>query len=241
MCRLLGYVAACDKVPADALADVLPAYTALSVHHCDGWGVAWRTPNGVRAVRQPVAAKDSAQYARVVERTRTDAAALHLRMATKGSTVGAENTHPFVRDGLAFTHNGFVGPIRQLEPFVDPGLRPQGSTDSEWYFLAVLTAMRHGLSVAEALGETARRLLALDASFSANATLLTPDALYSVCAWAPERLPEDRDASYFALRYRVGPDAVVVGSNELPQDGWSTLPTGAVLRVERGSLRCSIS
>lgn len=241
MCRLLSYVAAREAAPADVLADVLPAFTELSADHKDGWGLAWPGVDGVQAVREPLAARVSERYTAALRDTVADAALLHLRLATPGLAVADANTHPFVRDGIAFIHNGFVGPIPEIEPMIHPDLPPEGDTDSERYFLALLTELRRGATPQRALADTAQQVLALDTSSSANAMLLTENALHVTCAYLPGKEPPGRDADYFVLRYRITPDAVIVASSGLPEAGWKVLPNGAVLSVARKSLECTIA
>lgn len=234
MCRLLSYVSAPDAAVRVA-ADVLPAFTALSAEHKDGWGMAWHAPDGVRLVRQPGAAHTSARYADLVNSVTSDAGLLHLRLASPGLPVCEVNSHPFLRDGYAFAHNGFVGPIG------DPGsLHPadfvaQGTTDSEQYFLAVLTRLRDGEPAHRALLDTALALLDLPDTSSANAGLLTPDALHMVCAYRPGSEPPGRTEDYFTLRYRATDDAVVVASEGVARPDWQLLANRSVLSIDRAS------
>jgi predicted glutamine amidotransferase len=238
MCRLLSCVCVADSPLA---ADVLPAFTAMSTEHCDGWGLAWHTPDGLRTEREPVRAGDSRRYRDLLDTTRTDAALLHLRLATPGLPVTHPNTHPFLRDGLAFMHNGVVGPTAHIDALLDDDLPPVGDTDSERYFLAMLGLVRAGAAPAAALLQTAHRMLALSATSSANAMLLTDDALHVVCAYRPDRLPSNQGQDYFDLHYRVRPDAVVVASSGVPQSGWTRLSNGSVLSVARTSLDCTVT
>ena len=240
MCRLLSYVCASD-VAARVAADVLPSFTALSAEHKDGWGMAWHESDGVHVVREPATARDSARYAGVVASVATDAALLHLRLASPGIPVAEENSHPFLRDGYAFGHNGFVGPIDDVEKLVAPDLAPEGSTDSERYFLAVLTRIRDGEPADSALLNTAVDLLALTETSGANAILLADDALHVVCAYRPGSQPPGRPDDYFALRYRADDAAVVVASTGVARDDWHDLPNRSVLSVDRSSRMYSVT
>jgi predicted glutamine amidotransferase len=240
MCRLLGFVAAHETTPADALADQLPAFTAMSAEHASGWGLAWCEGTDVRTVREPVPALKSEAYRAALRHTATDAGVLHIRLGSPGMAVEPANTHPFLCDGTAFAHNGFVGAPDLIAPRVDKDLLARGGTDSEQYFLAVLTATRRGATPERALLDTARTLLETEGTTSANAMLLTRDALYAVCAFNQGCEPAGRDPDYYALRFRQGADAVVVGSTGVPQPGWTTLAVGHVLTVDRGTLRCEI-
>src|SRR4051794_31840962 len=111
MCRLLGAVAPRRTALTELLATDLEPFTGLSAEHCDGWGVALHRRRGGPWVRKaPEPARHSAGFHDAVTGARTDAALLHLRLASKGMAVAPENTHPFAAPGVAFAHNGLVGP-----------------------------------------------------------------------------------------------------------------------------------
>lgn len=240
MCRLLSYVRVDESPISGAVSDVLARFTALSAVHKDGWGLAWHaSDDGVRVEREACTAASSPRYAAQLS-TVSDAAVLHLRQASPGLAVTAANTHPFLRDGVAFAHNGFVGPVEDIDPLIDPSLVPEGSTDSERYFLAVLTAMRSGVAPAQALKQVADRLLELELTYSANAMMLTADALHVVCAYVPGRQSAGSPPDNYALRYRVDAETVIVASMGIAFEDWTELPNGSVLSIERTSLQRSI-
>jgi predicted glutamine amidotransferase len=236
MCRLLSYVSARESAAARTLANVAPAFTAMSSAHADGWGIAWRGPDGVRGVREARSARRSPLFGNTVASVITDAAILHLRDATTGLPIDATNTHPFVRDGFAFMHNGFVGPIGDIDAMIDSDLVPIGRTDSERYFLAVLTEIRAGRDVADALLAVADRVVELAGSTSANAMLLSSEALHVVCAYRPGRQPPEFGEDYFALRYLRTDESVVIGSTGIEQAGWTDLPERSVLTLDRRTM-----
>jgi len=241
MCRLLGYVTVCDQVVGEALADALPTFTDLSALHKDGWGMAWFDGAGIRVRREAVEARRSEEYAAAVSDTVTDAALLHLRMATPGLGVNETNTHPFLRDGIGFAHNGEVGPVDAIKAMCAPERTPEGITDSEWYFLAVLSAMDAGLAPGAALARTAARLMDLEVTNSVNAMMLTDEALYVVCGYHRERGHAQFDVAYPVVSYLKTEDGVTVGSSGLPQDGWPVMPNRSLLTVTRGSLDCDLT
>lgn len=240
MCRLLSYVRV-DELPISAaVSDVLARFTALSAVHKDGWGIAWHAPDGqVRVEREAITASSSPRYVDQLGIV-SDAAVLHIRQATPGLDVTAANTHPFLRDGVGFAHNGFVGPVEAIDALIDPSLHSEGSTDSERYFLAVLTAIRSGLAPALALKQVADRLLELESTYSANAMLLTADALHVVAAYVPGRQAAGTAPDNYALRYHADAETVIVASKGIAFEDWTELPNGSVLSVERASLRRSI-
>ena len=57
------------------------------------------------------------------------------------------NTHPFTYEGITFIHNGSITPPTALDAVIDKKYleRVKGNTDSERYFLYLLTQIdKHG-------------------------------------------------------------------------------------------------
>ncbi len=241
MCRLLGWTARTPRTLADLLGEEdLDAFTALSRKHGDGWGVAWRDGSGLEVHREPDAACDSGPYDRWVHDSATDLGLVHLRWATLGLPVHPDNTHPFADRGMAFAHNGSVSPPSSLDELMTPEQRAamRGTTDSERYFRAVLSAADEApLDVALA---TVVDRIAREREFtSLNCILVTPDVLYAVCRFRPGH-EGDEEEDYFHLRYRVTDDAVVVSSTGWGRD-WRVLGNGDLLVVQRKTLETSIT
>lgn len=236
MCRLLSYAGIGESSISQALGASLSAFTAMSCEHADGWGVAWHARDRVQTAREPRDAGQCARYAETMDTCVTDAALVHLRDATDGLPIDRTNTHPFLRDGIAFAHNGFVGPIPALERLIAPELTPESGTDSERYFLAVLSAIRAGAAPQEALLDVARRALTFERTTSANAILLTTQAIHAVCAYRPGSHPPEFSDDYFALRHRRTDDLVVLSSTGIEQEGWAEMPNVSVLTLTRKSL-----
>ena len=241
MCRLLGYVARQPHSVEDVVGDALPAFVSLSQFHADGWGFAWYAPDGkVQVAKAPEAAESSAAFAESAARVRADMLIAHLRWATPGMPLCAENTHPFTDGSLAFAHNGSVMPVDAVEALIDPALRPNlsGTTDSERYFAALLTVLERIPDPADALRSLLGALHERTRSTSLNALLLTPDALYVVCDWRSDAPMVRKDPDYYQLSYNASDDAVVIGSSGWQRGpGWQTIPNGQILVVERATLR----
>jgi hypothetical protein len=87
---------------------------------------------------------------------------------------------------------------------------------------------------------------------SLNAVLLSPAKMYAISWHDPARIPaaelrqrgiggtDAEIAGYFHLAYRTTGDAVVVASSGWPQPGWTVLPIGTVLAVDRVTLNTSV-
>ena len=242
MCRLLGWAGRRSTTLAELLGDEdLAAFTGLSAHHGDGWGVARSTARGVSVRKRPEAAGRSARFERWAHGRRTDLGLAHLRRATLGLSVGPANTHPFTDGRFAFAHNGSISPPVALDRLLlaRSSDRRRGTTDSERYFLAVAERLDAGATPEEALRTTADAIAATATFTSLNCLLLTPEALYAYCRINPDGPIEDDDPEYYTLRYRVAHDAVVVASSGWGA-GWRDLADGDLLVVERRSLELTV-
>lgn len=246
MCRLMGVVTRAPLSLADALSDLAAPFTELSREHRDGWGIAaWPGKGtGLRIVKDTAPAADTRLWDTVLTGTLTDAALLHLRLASPDLPVVPGNTHPFTAGTLAFAHNGFFTPYDALDELIDADLLAgaAGSTDSERYFLRVLTLLRAEDPV-DALAHAAADIRARTSFASLNCLLLTEQALYAYSDEDPEsEVSRRRGPDFFRLRYRAGEDRVVVASSGVPQpDGdWHVLPHRRVLEIHRSSLLVSV-
>ena len=243
MCRLLGWTTRRPTTLSELLGeDDLAEFTALSVKHGDGWGVARSTWTRRVEVRKAAdAARTSPEFARWATRRRSDSGIAHLRWATMGLGIGRDNTHPFTDGRVAFAHNGSIRPPVALDELLTQRSRRRrrGSTDSERYFLAVAQRMRDGVPPAEALRSTADEIAATTPFTSLNCLLLTPDELYAFCRFDPDGDLEDKDPEYYDLRYRVSADSVVVSSSGWGRD-WQELANGDLLVVRRRTLQTAV-
>jgi predicted glutamine amidotransferase len=242
MCRLLGWATREPTTLRELVGDAdLAAFTDLSAKHGDGWGVARATDSGVKVHKRPEAARGSRSFSAWARTHPSDLGIAHLRWATMGLGVGIENTHPFTDGRAAFAHNGSVLAPASLDRLVAPQaarLR-RGTTDSERYFLAVVTRMAHGATPQEAVYDTADEIARAFPFTSLNCLLMTPDELVALCRYDPDGPLEDVDPEYYRLRYRVSGDAVVVSSSGWGRD-WQELANGDLLTVRRGTLASTV-
>ncbi len=241
MCRLLGYATRTPTTLADLLGEVeLQEFTELSRKHADGWGLAWATNDGVEVTKAPDAARVSPLFASISHEHLSDLGLLHLRWATLGLDVVAENTHPFTDGTIAFAHNGSVKPPSSLDALVpdDFASLRQGTTDSERYFFATLARARR-MDSAEALAETVNLIASSLEYSSLNAMIASATELIAVSRFDPVAEAREAEPNYYQLRYRVTPDAVVVSSSGWGA-GWNTLENGEMLVVQRGTLEVSV-
>jgi predicted glutamine amidotransferase len=238
MCRLLGWATRTPVTLHGLLGEEdLLDFTELSVKHGDGWGVARATPTGVKVHKRPDTARSSRSFGLWARTHAADLGLAHLRWATMGLAIGVENTHPFTDGRLAFAHNGSVLSPASLDGLVSPEVARfrRGTTDSERYFLALVTRLADGATPHEALRDTVEEIARTSAFTSLNCLPMTPDELIALCRYDPDGPPEDEDPEYYRLRYRIGDDAVVVSSSGWGR-GWQELENGDLLTVRRGTL-----
>jgi predicted glutamine amidotransferase len=242
VCRLLGWATRTPTSLHRLLGhDDLTDFTELSGLHGDGWGLARRVAGGVEVRKRANAARRSDDFTLWSRATRSDLGLVHLRRATLGLPVRIENTHPFSDGRLAFAHNGSIFPPPALDPLLSPAARARraGETDSERYFLAVLSRLEAGAGPAEALREAVAGITAAASFTSLNCLLLTPEELYAVCFFDPAGRQSDEAPDYYHLRYRAAGDAVVVSSSGWGRD-WHDLANGDLLVVRRGTLDVTV-
>ncbi len=232
----------------------LREFTEMSEFHGDGWGVAWydrQQPGQVHIEKSPLRASDSASYAELVHRKLGDLGLVHLRWATPGLPVEARNTHPFRRGAMAMAHNGAIHPQDRLGELLPPAWEHQltGTTDSERYFLHVMSGLDAGQDMISTIEATVAHIDKLFTPNSLNAMLLTPDALYAICYYWPERIPHAALASrgmecgtdqYFELAHLETETGIVVASSGWSQPGWTPLPNRNVLVIDRKTLNFDV-
>lgn len=247
MCRLLGIVSARRAALSELLADDLEPFLALACDHVDGWGVAHTEATDVVSIaKEPERADHSSRFRPLVECCVTDAALLHLRLASPDLATVRGNTHPFGDHGAAFAHNGAFQPVDVLDARLGASALAdlEGETDSERYYRAVRARMSEGVEPGRALLETAAEIRGAARSLvSLNALLLTPQALFAYTEHDPaSEVIARRGEDFFDLHYRVEAHKVVVGSVGWPHPApqWDRLPMRHVLRVDRRDLHTAV-
>ena len=251
MCRLLGYVSTHPMSVLDVLGhEDFESFTSLTAVHGDGWGAAWHDADGqIRAVNSTATAILDQTYADLAAEPLSSSGLLHLRWATGGLPVCAENTHPFTDGEYAFAHNGNISPIPRLDALLTPASRAKlgGDTDSERYFHLLLQCIDETGDETEGVSLALEILQREFPDCSLNSLLLTPDALFAVHinsrAESPphalrrlfesdESMPARHAAEYYAMDYRVTDDAVHVISSGLDAAGWTPMPPDTAVRID---------
>lgn len=160
MCELFGY----SGSEAGRLALPLQRFQARggeAADNPDGWGIAWRSADGIRVHKEPVAASGSETYRRLAAQLASDLVIAHVRKANPPTARVPANTHPFQRDccGRAwiFAHNGVVPGASMPLDGTGAGIcaQPLGDTDSEHAFCRVLERIAAEFSAPDAGGKRA--------------------------------------------------------------------------------------
>lgn len=258
MSRMIGFSSPWPLPPTRAIGpDLLERFAALARLHADGWGMAALVDH-----RVSVFGEGAAGTVERLGRRLGDAAlagTLYLRFASRGAPPAPENTQPFLRDGIAFQHNGLLSPRSDAVALLDPRARAQlrGTTDSEAYFGVVLSELEgaagRGARVADAAARAALRLRGTFAEACLNAFLVAGDGLVVVHSagsvavplgafaergLSAAELPPGHDESYNVLRTTVTDLGVaLVATTGVDSPGWLDLPADSVTLFSDGRAR----
>ncbi|HTW21653.1 MAG TPA: class II glutamine amidotransferase [Mycobacteriales bacterium] len=253
MCRLLAYVGPEPRSLRTAVGEATyTGFRDLARVHGDGWGMTWADPDaaGSPRVRRSVAsAAVDPDFDTAATNVAATAGFLHLRWATAGYPVVADNTHPFVADGWAFAHNGFVRGSDGIERLLTTRHRESlaGTTDSERYFHLVLQSAEQTGDIVRGVQLAAQTIADRCGAVSINAMMLSSTRLLAVHGLRgaqpplddlvelfpdPAGMPADHTEDYFRLSYRYVGETLVIGSSGLPNERWVDLPAEVVMDVD---------
>jgi predicted glutamine amidotransferase len=237
MCRLLAFTSLERKSFYDVVGADFDKFVALSAEHKDGWGMA-HDGNILKDLKPAVESPELNQSASTVM---TDGALLHLRLASKGITINIDNNHPFIHGTTTFMHNGTIRPGNTAEQFIDEKYKGfiQGTTDSERYFYAVLSAIdKHGL--VEGVRTTVNSIRAIADYTALNIMVQTPETLIAVCEFNDANKSEWSSEDHYELRFTKRGNDIVVASTGWGNGDWNHLDNHQMLIVDRSTLDYSI-
>ena len=150
--------------------------------------------------------------------------------------INENNTHPFTYQDISFIHNGSITPFDCLDPLIDKKYLSlaKGSTDSERYFLYILTQIeKHGFVQGI---KTGLSYIKNNCSYSSiNMMITNKDYFAAACVYNQEKIPDrfKEQTDYYHLKYTKQSGQVVVASSGWDQAGWEEIPNGSLLVVDR--------
>lgn len=246
MCRMMamvggapGHAAVAGFQDLAAHGNVLPGSTC---GHPDGWGfTAFREGAPVVHRKSGLSAVDDPAFLEAAEAVRTaqpDVVLGHLRKASQGD-VNDVNAHPFVREGIAFCHNGG---LRNSDRVPTYGMEPEGDTDSERLFLNIVGRLKSGeaATLAEA-AEQAAGFVHENMAYSSISFLVTDGADLHV--WRdyrtdlrPGEAAPPKDFHVYPTYYTLylSPSARIVCSQPLSgvADDWTLIENRKLLTLK---------
>jgi glutamine amidotransferase len=246
MCRV-AFSAGTDELPLAAVLYDPPhalsdqAWQPREQHdghvNVDGTGIAWWTGEDPAPLRYVTTATPWADANLPALAPRLDGHTLlaAVRGATPGIGFGTDLVAPFVRNGLAFTHNGWIGGFRDhvastlLRALPDDLLGADAAvSDSTVVFHTVLARhRRHGdlvRAVADALGDVAAACRS--AGQRATLNVVVTDGAEAVATRSSCGLAGN------SLYVRARPSGRVdIASEPLDDHGWDPVPDDSLLHV----------
>lgn len=267
MCRLLAYAAPRETTVSEVIgAQNAGAFQRMTTLHNDGWGTAWLAagPGEATPELESLRVSTPGQHDPLLESAITADAStarlVHLRLATDSHKRTKVNTHPFLKEGFAFAHNGTIIPVEIFSELLrDESYDDiEGSTDSELYFAFIRQEVREaGGTVADGVVSALQQLRATFPIASLNAVVLTEQELIVVHANStayvneatfrsygvdPERLPLGHREHYYKLAMRQAADGTTVfSSTGIDLAGWSRVPDDTITRVDLETLELTQS
>lgn len=238
MCRLLAFTSLERKSFYDVVGPEFDNFVALSAEHKDGWGLA----HDGEILKDLKPAVESPELTGSATSVKTDGALLHLRLASKGITVNIDNNHPFTHGTTTFMHNGTIRPGNTAEQFISDKYKGfvQGTTDSERFFYAVLSAIDE-LGLVEGIRSTVNSIRAIADYTALNIIVQTPETLVAVCEFNEANKSEWSAEDHYELRFTQRADDILVASTGWGNSDWNHLDNHQMLIVDRSTLKYTIS
>lgn len=252
MCRLFA-LHSDQPVTADLwLLDAPYSLLRQSRFNADGTGLGWIDEGGRAQIRKrPVAAFESEAFTQVATALRSRSMIAHLRLSS-GTEHCADNTHPFLQDGIVSAHNGVLVVTEEMEERVrelGAAHHVQGSTDSEW-MAALITGevAAHGGTLRAGVVAALSWIIAHVPVYSVNLLVMKDEELIAVRLpatnelWVLERIAtreaprEALEQSSDSLRahsedLRVA-GSVVVASEPMDDDpAWRLMDSGELIHL----------
>lgn len=167
-----------------------------------------------------------------------------VRGATPGVGFGSELVAPFLQDGLAFAHNGWIAGFRDGVGAELLGRLPAdrvstmaGFSDSTVIFLTILAHRAAGRPLPEAVTATLRDVAEACRRAGATATLnlIATDGTETVATRTSLGLPGN--SLHLGTGLARWPGAVLIASEPLDDGPWTPVAEGSLVHVVGGDVR----
>ena len=218
----------------------------------DGTGLGTFDPDGKPIVsKQPLAAYEDQEFARVAREVTSRTFIAHVRYATTGA-IKPENTHPFEQRGLLLAHNGVIEQLDRLEQHIgDDMALVHGDTDSERFFALISKEAERDGDVGQAIVRAATWVAENLPIYAINIIVISASELWAL------RYPDVHDlyvleraaggpsggrhlehaSARGSVRVRAGDlaerPAVIIATERMDEDpGWRELRSGELLHVD---------
>ena len=241
MCRIFAMASAADVPPVIKSKLLREFFNSFAETYSGGWGVGYFTDEGPMVIKEPIKATDSFALPGAIRRAEPGFVMAHVRNPTSGDK-SVLNTHPFVKDGWIFSHNGTLGdPLslkaKLLERYSET---LQGGTDSEIMFPYVLQRIEQAGSAEAGILAAAREMCRdPDVDSSALNFAMTDGTVFFVLRKAFKN--DEKYSMHFArlesiemvgkgrLDDRCSSTAMIVSSEPFTAGNWTSLNMGELL------------
>jgi len=221
--------------------DSFQEFIQLSKVHHDSWGLALVESGKSTITKKAETAAASKEFHEVINSASGMGGLLHFRWATPGLPVTYNNAHPFSFQDISFIHNGALSPYDAVASLVAPQFAAlkTGDTDSEQYFLFILTEIEK-FGFVDGV-KSAIRILKSEFNYSSiNSMIMSSDFLVVTSEFDPAKIPSWAEPEYYELRYRLDSNGIAVASSGWDQEGWTLLQNHQMLIFNRSTLEVKI-
>lgn len=258
MCRLAAYVG--PPAPLSTLLYAPPRSLQVQSYqprellyghvNVDGTGIAWWDQLDQPPLRYVTTSPpwSDPNLPDLAPRLRSRVHVAAVRGATPGIPFGPANVAPFVHDGVAFAHNGWVGRFREATGRALTSALPDdlygamdAVSDSIVVFHTLLAHRRDHAGLADAVAATIAGIAKIVEAHDTKATLnlLASDGTSVVATRAS--VNDGVNSLYVAEGASRWPDGVVVASEPLDDDdAWERVPEDHLVEIDVASARVAV-
>ena len=181
----------------------------------DGWGVVTGRAGRLECYKSIMPCWQDPRF-RDLYQADLDFVMLHARKASPGMAVSYAFTHPFLKDGWYFCHNGTIHDFLVNE-----------SSDAQQLFALVLDKAGQSADMREAIGATVRSLREYSAL---NFILFNGDLIYVLNMYGKQG---EKTPDYFTMKYLQASDYTIIASERLPSCGqeWQEAQNATLLML----------